>query len=177
MSDTDIVLKKRLSMKIDDLFFRAWYYLQLGWQVYFAIIFALINFITLMYAFVISDYEFLQIIFPNYLTFALIFSVSIFIICSCMGYRLFHSGERKAQIDVNFEINPYAIRRVANSEMMLNIFVILNNYFVKTEQKKIESKEISEFLDEINSIKEILEKRTMSNKLDLKIVKTETDEI
>ena len=77
MSDTDIVLKKRLSMKIDDLFFRAWYYLQLGWQVYFAIIFALINFITLMYAFVISDYEFLQIIFPNYLTFALIFSCKL----------------------------------------------------------------------------------------------------
>jgi hypothetical protein len=165
-------------MKIDDLFFRSWYYLQLGWQVYFAIIFALINFITLMYAFVINDYEFLQIIFPDYLTFALVFSLSIFTICSCMGYRLFHSGERRAQIDINFEINPYAIRRTANSEMMLNTYLIICNLLVLKNQQKDPSteKRINEYSEKLNSIRDIMENRTMRNKLDMKVIKTETDE-
>ena len=83
-----------------------------------------------MYAFVINDYQFLQIIFPNLLTFAIIFSVSIFTLCTCVGYRIFHSAERKAQIDINFEINPYAIRRTANSEMMLNTYLIISTLLV-----------------------------------------------
>ena len=166
-------------MKIVDKIFRSWYYLQLGWQVYFAIIFALINFITLMYAFVIDDYQFLQIIFPNYSTFAIIFSVSVFTLCTCVGYRIFHSAERKAQIDVNFEINPYAIRRTANSEMMLKTYLIISNLLVLKNQQKetIDEKRINKYSDELNSIKEIMEKRTMRNKLDMKIIKTETDEV
>ncbi len=166
-------------MKIVDKIFRSWYYLQLGWQVYFAIIFALINFITLMYAFVIDDYQFLQIIFPNYSTFAIIFSVSVFTLCTCIGYRIFHSAERKAQIDINFEINPYAIRRTANSEMMLKTYLIISNLLVLKNQQKetIDEKRINKYSDELNSIKEIMEKRTMRNKLDMKIIKTETDEV
>ena len=132
-----------------------------------------------MYAFVINDYQFLQIIFPNLLTFAIIFSVSIFTLCTCVGYRIFHSAERKAQIDINFEINPYAIRRTANSEMMLNTYLIISNLLVLKNQQKetIDEKRINKYSDELNSIKEIMEKRTMRNKLDMKIIKTETDEV
>lgn len=165
-------------MKIVDKIFRSWYYLQLGWQVYFAIIFALINFITLMYAFVINDYQFLQIIFPNLLTFAIIFSVSIFTLCTCVGYRIFHSAERKAQIDINFEINPYAIRRTANSEMMLNTYLIISNLLVLKNQQNDPSteKQINEYSEKLNSIRDIMENRTMRNKLDMKVIKTETNE-
>jgi hypothetical protein len=37
--------------------------------------------------------------------------------------------------------------------------------------------ELNKYSDELNSIKEIMEKRTMRNKLDMKIIKTETDEV
>ena len=165
-------------MKLGDKIFRSWYYLQLGWQLYFAIIFAFINFITVMYAFVIDDYQFLQIIFPNYFTFALIFSVSVFILCTCVGYRIFHSRERRAQIDINFEINPYAIRRTVNSEMILKTYVIMSNLLVLKNQQKesVDAKRIEEYMEELNSIKDIMKKRTMQNKLELKYIKTETQE-
>ena len=112
-------------------------------------------------------------------TFAIIFSVSVFTLCTCVGYRIFHSAERKAQIDINFEINPYAIRRTANSEMMLKTYLIISNLLVLKNQQKetIDEKRINKYSDELNSIKEIMEKRTMRNKLDMKIIKTETDEV
>ena len=165
-------------MKLGDKIFRSWYYLQLGWQLYFAIIFAFINFITVMYAFVIDDYQFLQIIFPNYFTFALIFSVSVFILCTCVGYRIFHSRERRAQIDINFEINPYAIRRTVNSEMILKTYVIMSNLLVLKNQQKesVDEKKIEEIIKQIRNIEEFSSKRTMSNKLDIKYIRTETQE-
>lgn len=148
----------------------------MGWQVYFSIIFAFINFITLMYAFVINDYEFLKNIFSSYIGFAMFFSIVVFSICAILGFKHFRSAARRAEIDVNYEANPYFARKTVNSEMILKTYLILSKLLIKMEKNEVEEKNIENFSEEIDSIKKILDSRTMSNKLDLKFIKTETEE-
>ena len=162
-------------MKVEDLFFRSWTYLRIGWLVYFYIIFAFVNLITLMYAFVISDFQFLKTIFSGYIEFAAILSIVVFSLCTIFGIRHFRSGARRSEIDINYETEPYFRRRNVNSEMLLKTYLILSKLLTKSKND-IESDEILSFEEEISSIKDMIEKRTISNKLDLDYIKTETQE-
>ena len=164
-------------MKIEDRVFRSWHYLQMGWQVYFSIIFAFINFITLMYTFIINDYEFLKNIFLSYVGFAIFFSMIVFTICAVLGFKHFKSAARRAEIDVNYETNRYFARKTVNSEMILKTYLILGKLLIKIKKYgDVQKNDIENFSEEINSIKNILNSRTMSNNLDIKYLKTQTEE-
>ena len=164
-------------MKVQDVIFRSWYYLQLGWQVYFSIIFAFVNIITLLYAFVISDLVILQNVFPSYTTFAIFISVLIPILCLIFGYKHIKSRARRAEVDIRYEVDPYQIRRTVNSQLILQTHLILNKLILKKKNsEKLTSDEYNSFSHEIETMKNLLHYRTMSNQMDLSYMKTETGE-
>ena len=164
-------------MKVLDVIFRSWYYLQLGWQMYFSIIFAFINIITVLYAFVISDLVILQNVFPSYTTFAIFISVLIPILCLIFGYKHIKSRARRAEVDIRYEVDPYQIRRTVNSQLILESHLILNKLILKKKNsEKLTSDEYNSFSHEIETMKNVLGSRTMLNKVDLSYMKTETGE-
>ena len=164
-------------MKVLDVIFRSWYYLQLGWQVYFSIIFAFVNIITVLYAFVVSDLVILQNVFPSYVTFAVFISILIPILCLIFGYKHIKSRARRAEVDIRYEVDPYQIRRTVNTQLMLQAHLILNKLiFKKKNSEKLTSDEYNSFSHEIETMKNLLHYRTMSNQMDLSYMKTETGE-
>ena len=164
-------------MKVLDVIFRSWYYLQLGWQMYFSIIFAFINIITVLYAFVVSDLVILQNIFPSYATFAIFISILIPILCVIFGYKHIKSRARRAEVDIRYEVDPYQIRRTVNSQLILESHLILNKLILKKKNsEKLTSDEYNSFSHEIETMKNVLGSRTMLNKVDLSYMKTETGE-
>ena len=164
-------------MKVLDVIFRSWYYLQLGWQMYFSIIFAFINIITVLYAFVVSDLVILQNVFPSYTTFAIFISVLIPILCLIFGYKHIKSRARRAEVDIRYEVDPYQIRRTVNTQLMLHVHLILNKLILKKKNsEKLTSDEYNSFSHEIETMKNLLHYRTMSNQMDLSYMKTETGE-
>ena len=164
-------------MKVLDVIFRSWYYLQLGWQVYFSIIFAFINIITVLYAFVISDLVILQNVFPSYATFAIFISIVIPILCVIFGYKHIKSRARRAEVDIRYEVDPYQIRRTVNSQLILQTHLILNKLILKKKNsEKLTSDEYNSFSHEIETMKNLLHYRTMSNQMDLSYMKTEARE-
>tara|TARA_B100001179_G_C18390978_1_gene317436 strand:+ start:34 stop:531 length:498 start_codon:yes stop_codon:yes gene_type:complete len=164
-------------MKVLDVIFRSWYYLQLGWQMYFSIIFAFINIITVLYAFVVSDLVILQNIFPSYASFAIFISILIPILCVIFGYKHIKSRARRAEVDIRYEVDPYQIRRTVNSQLILESHLILNKLILKKKNsEKLTSDEYNSFSHEIETMKNVLGSRTMLNKVDLSYMKTETGE-
>ena len=164
-------------MKVLDVIFRSWYYLQLGWQMYFSIIFAFINIITVLYAFVVSDLVILQNIFPSYASFAIFISILIPILCVIFGYKHIKSRARRAEVDIRYEVDPYQIRRTVNSQLILESHLILNKIILKKKNsEKLTSDEYNSFSHEIETMKNVLGSRTMLNKVDLSYMKTETGE-
>ena len=164
-------------MKVLDVIFRSWYYLQLGWQMYFSIIFAFINIITVLYAFVISDLVILQNVFPSYATFAIFISIVIPILCVIFGYKHIKSRARRAEVDIRYEVDPYQIRRTVNAQLILESHLILNKLILKKKNsEKLTSDEYNSFSHEIETMKNLLHYRTMSNQMDLSYMKTETGE-
>ena len=164
-------------MKVLDIIFRSWYYLQLGWQVYFSIIFAFVNIITVLYAFVVSDLVILQNIFPSYASFAIFISILIPILCVIFGYKHIKSRARRAEVDIRYEVDPYQIRRTVNSQLILESHLILNKLILKKKNsEKLTSDEYNSFSHEIETMKNVLGSRTMLNKVDLSYMKTETGE-
>ena len=164
-------------MKVLDVIFRSWYYLQLGWQMYFSIIFAFINIITVLYAFVVSDLVILENIFPSYASFAIFISILIPILCVIFGYKHIKSRARRAEVDIRYEVDPYQIRRTVNSQLILESHLILNKLILKKKNsEKLTSDEYNSFSHEIETMKNVLGSRTMLNKVDLSYMKTETGE-
>ena len=164
-------------MKVLDVIFRSWYYLQLGWQMYFSIIFAFINIITVLYAFVVSDLVILQNVFPSYVTFAVFISILIPILCLIFGYKHIKSRARRAEVDIRYEVDPYQIRRTVNSQLILQTHLILNKLILKKKNsEKLTSDEYNSFSHEIETMRNVLGSRTMLNKVDLSYMKTETGE-
>ena len=164
-------------MKVQDVIFRSWYYLQLGWQVYFSIIFAFVNIITVLYAFVVSDLVILQNIFPSYASFAIFISILIPILCVIFGYKHIKSRARRAEVDIRYEVDPYQIRRTVNSQLILESHLILNKLILKKKNsEKLTSDEYNSFSHEIETMRNVLGSRTMLNKVDLSYMKTETGE-
>jgi len=164
-------------MKVLDVIFRSWYYLQLGWQMYFSIIFAFINIITVLYAFVVSDLVILQNIFPSYASFAIFISILIPILCVIFGYKHIKSRARRAEVDIRYEVDPYQIRRTVNSQLILESHLILNKLILKKKNsEKLTSDEYNSFSHEIETMRNVLGSRTMLNKVDLSYMKTETGE-
>ena len=158
--------------------YRAWYYFRNGWSVYFAFIFAAINTLVITYYLAIERAPFLKEIFPSfgfYVIAAIGIGIPLLTIIGWVHWK--KSGARRAEVDVNYEANPYEARTMVNTEMVLKLSLQLSEILLKNQNKNT----ISE--NEINSIKSLIKeienhnsKRTFTNKMDIKYIRTETQE-
>ena len=165
-------------MKPSDLIFRAWYYFRNGWSLYFAFIFAAINTLTVTYFLAIENYPVLQSIFPSFLHYVVILSATAIPLLILIGYVHWKkSGARKAEIDINYEVDPYRARTLVNSELILKINLNLIQLTTKlVSDEKLSSTEIEKVKRLQNELETFIDKRTLKNKLDLKYIITETQE-
>ena len=87
------------------------------------------------------------------------------------------SGARKAEIDINYEVDPYRARILVNSEIILKINLNLIQLTTKlASNEKLTPDEIQKIKDLQNELVTFIDKRTLKNKRDLKYIKTETQE-
>ena len=137
----------------DSLGFRAWYYFRMGWSTYFAFIFAAINTLVVTYFLAIENYPSLKEVFPS-------FEVYIIIICSIgiplltiIGYTHFkRTKARKAEVDILIETNPYVLRTLVNSDMLVILNLKMLNLLQKLGEDKLtdeQKKEVKEINDEL----------------------------
>lgn len=165
-------------MKPGNLIFRSWYYFRNGWSLYFAFIFSAVNTLTVTYFLAIDNYPLLQAIFPSFTHYVILLSTIAIPLLITIGYVHWkRSGARKAEIDINYEVDPYRARTLVNSELILKI----NLNLIQLTTKIISNEKLSD--DEIKKIKTLqtdletfINERTLKNKLDLKYLKTETQE-
>lgn len=165
-------------MKVKDIGFRAWFYFRNGWSIYFAFILAAINTLTVTYYLAIEKAPLLKEIFPSFLYYVVLFvgiGVPLLILVGYVHWK--RSGARKSEIDINYEVDPYRARILVNSEMLLkinlNLIQLTTKLLTNVKLTEKESKEIEKLQ---NELVEFVNKRTFTNKLDLKYIKTETEE-
>tara|TARA_Y100000996_G_C22256841_1_gene534179 strand:+ start:112 stop:570 length:459 start_codon:yes stop_codon:yes gene_type:complete len=125
----------------------------MGWSTYFAFIFAAINTLTVTYYLAIENYPSLKAIFPS-------FEIYIIIICSIgiplltiIGYAHFkRTKARKAEVDVLIETNPYVLRTLVNSDMLVILNLKMLSLLQKIGEEKLtdeQKKEMKEINDEL----------------------------
>ena len=146
----------------DSVGFRAWYYFRMGWGTYFAFIFAAINTLTVTYYLAIENYPSLKEIFPSFEIYVMIL-VSIGIpLLVAVGYAHYkRTKARKAEVDILTETNPYIIRQMVNSELMIRLNLKMMERLIslskdgKTSQKELDELEIfhKEYLEIISKRK------------------------
>lgn len=166
-------------MKRRDVGFRAWFYFRNGWSIYFAFIFAAINTLTVTYFLAIERIPTLQLIFPSFLQYVIIvggIGVPLLITIGYIHWK--RSAARKAEIDIGYETDPYKARTLVNTEIVLKINIQLTELLVKLmSDTKLNEEELKKVITLQNEISNFLKKRTFKNKLDLKYIKTETEEV
>jgi hypothetical protein len=165
-------------MQGKDIGFRAWFYFRNGWSIYFAFIFAAINTLTVTYYLAIERAPLLREIFPTFLQYILIvggIGIPTLIIVGYAHWK--RSAARKAEIDIGYETDPYKARTLVNSEMLLKMNLHMMEMVMKLlNNTKLTDEEINEIKKSKNQISELINKRTFTNKLDLKFIKTESQE-
>jgi|TARA_B110000014_G_C20069118_1_gene557414 hypothetical protein len=165
-------------MKKTDGGYRAWYYFRNGWSVYFAFIFAAINTLIITYYLAIERAPFLKEIFPSfgfYVIAAIGLGIPLLTIIGWVHWK--KSGARRAEVDVNYEANPYEARTMVNTEMVLKLSLQLSEMLLKNQnQTNISEKEIDSIKNLIKDIEDHHNKRTFTNKMDIKYIRTETQE-
>lgn len=165
-------------MKKIDLGYRAWYYFRNGWSIYFAFVFGAVNTLVVTYYLAIERVPILKEIFPSFVYYVAIAVALGIPILTIIGYIHWKkSGARRAEVDVNYEANPYEARTMVNTEMVLKLSLQLADLVIKLQnQKQIPENEINDIIKQIKEIEDFSSKRTFSNKLDIKYIKTETQE-
>ena len=138
--------------------FRSWYYFRMGWATYFAFIFAAVNMLTVTYFLAIENYPSLKSIFPSFEIY-IIMAVSIGVpLLTLIGYAHFKRTQaRRAEVDINMETQPYQLRTLVNSEILvstnlkiLNILKIISEEKLSATQKEELSKLEKHLLDFVN---------------------------
>jgi len=165
-------------MNKQDVGFRAWFYFRNGWTLYFAFIFAAINTLTVTYFLAIERVPSLIVIFPSFIHYVVIVSSIGLPLLILIGYVHWkRSGARKAEIDISYEVDPYKARTLVNGEMLLKIN--FNLIFMMTKllnDEKLSKEELLEVKKSQDKISKFIDNRSFTNKLDLKYLKTESEE-
>jgi hypothetical protein len=153
-----------------NLGFRGWFYFRQGWSNYLTFFMGAINTLTITYFLAIERYPVLIAIFPNFIQYVLIAcSIGVPIIV-LVGYSHWKkTAARKAEVDIFYEVNPYFVRVLVNTEMMLQMNLKLNKHILKLQQgQKLSGEEINELSELQEKISEFTETRKFRSKDDMK---------
>ena len=145
----------------NDIISRSWYYFRIGWSTYFAFIFAAINTLTVTFYLAIENYPSLKAIFPSFEIYVLLIVSIGFPILIAIGYVHYkRSKARKAEVDILVETNPYIMRTLVNTDIVLILTLKLTEILKSVDDDNIPK----ESLDELTKIQNELEKFIKSRK-------------
>lgn len=156
-----------------NMFSRSWYYFRNGWATYFAFIFAAINTLTVTYYLAVERYPILQIVFPNFIQYVLIITIIGVPFLIFLGYIHYKKTSAfRSEVDIGYESNPYALRILINSELLLKLNLQLIDKIVRlSKEEKLSEEEIKELVSIENEIKNFSSQRNFKNKKDLEFFK------
>ncbi|TAK16879.1 MAG: hypothetical protein EPO37_07655 [Nitrosarchaeum sp.] len=139
-----------------NLLFRSWFYFRQGWSIYFAFIFAAINTMVTTYYLAIEKIPSLKEIFPSFALYVFTLSSIAIPILIVIGYiHVKRSQAYKAEIDVQFEVNPYFKKILLNSEEILRQQSIVSDILIKlAKNEKLTEKEFTNIMDIKNKLEE-----------------------
>ena len=149
--------------------FRSWFYFRTGWSMYFAFILSAVNTLTVTYYLAIERAQVLKDIFPSFLIYVVFFvliGVPILITVGIIHFK--KTSARKAEVDISIETNPYVIRNLVNSELIINLNVRLARIILDSEQgKKIDEEDLKTLQEVLNTTEDFLSNRTVAKERDL----------
>jgi len=153
--------------------FRAWYYFRMGWSTYFAFILAAINTLTVTYYLAIENYPTLKEIFPSFeIYIIIIISIGIPLLVTIGFVHYKRTSARKAEVDIGMETNPYQIRLLVNTELLLKLNMRLMKHMSDLQNgEKIDENNINELQKMHDEIQDFLEDRNVAKERDLDFFK------
>ena len=153
--------------------FRAWFYFRNGWGLYFAFIFAAINTLTVTYYLAIEKIPSLLEVFPTFLHYV---GISILIgipLLTTIGYIHYkRSPAYRSEATIGFETNPFVRRSLINSEINLELNLMILNLLSKlSNNEKLNEDELNKIKESKNLLDDFINKRTIKNNQDLEYLK------
>ena len=150
--------------------FRGWFYFRQGWANYFTFIMAATNTLVVTYYLAIERYPFLVSIFPTFVQYVLIIVAIGIPLLVFVGYAHWKkTSARKAEVDIFYEVNPYIMRVLVNTELMLKLNLKLSKLLAKSQQnEKLSDDEIKELSDLQKELLDFTSSRKFRNKDDWK---------
>ena len=153
--------------------FRGWFYFRMGWSTYFAFILAAINTLTVTFYLAIEKYPLLEFIFPTFIHYVVIIgSVGVPLLIT-IGYVHFkRSAARRAEMDVSYETNPYFVRTLTNTQVLVSLNMKLIEIILKLSiGEKLSKEEIANARKLQEELNDFISQRTFKNKMDLEFFK------
>ena len=155
----------------DDLISRSWYYFRIGWSTYFAFIFAAINTLTVTFYLIIENYPVLKSIFPTFEIYVIVFGLIGFPLLISIGYAHFkRTKARKAEVDIELETDPYRLRTLVNSDMILNLYIKYYSIFLHRYNNNITEQERNNSFELLNQVELFLKDRKLLSKHDTNFI-------
>ena len=153
--------------------FRGWFYFRQGWTTYFAFIFAALNTMVVTYYLAIENIPILKEIFPSFYIYFLIISSIGIPLLTFVGYVHFkRSKAYRAEADVQYESNPFALRVLINTEILVKLNLKLSENILKlSKNEKFSEKEIEEIKIITDELTKYVQERSYKNKLDQEFFK------
>ena len=154
-------------------FFRAWYYFRNGWSMYFAFIFAAINTLVVTYYLAIDKIPFLLDFFPtfsHYVAAAVLIGIPFLIIIGYVHFK--RSPAYRSEATIGFEVNPYLRRTLINSEINLELNLMILNLLSKlSNNEKLNEDELNKIQESRTVLNDFINKRSIKNNKDLEYLK------
>jgi len=158
-------------------FFRAWYYFRNGWSLYFAFIFAAINTLVVTYYLAIDKIPFLLDFFPSfghYVAVTVLLGVPILVIIGFVHFK--RSPAYRSEATIGFEVNPYMRRTLINSEINLELNLMILNLLSKlSNNEKLNEDELNKIQESRNVLNNFINERSIKNNKDLEYLKRLVD--
>ena len=154
-------------------FFRAWFYFRNGWSLYFAFIFAAINTLVVTYYLAIDKIPFLFDFFPSfghYVAVAVCLGIPILVIIGFIHFK--RSPAYRSESTINIEVNPFVRRSLINSEINLELNLIILNLLSKlSNNEKLSEDEFNTIQKSKKELDDFIDKRSIKNNKDLEYLK------
>ena len=153
--------------------FRAWFYFRNGWSLYFAFIFAAINTLTVTYYLAINQIPFLLNFFPtfsHYVVAAILGGIPFLVLIGYLHFKKSHAY--RSDVTISTESNPFARRALINSELNLELNLMILNLLSKLSNgEKLNQDEVNIIQESKNTINDFINKRSIKNNKDLEYLK------
>lgn len=151
-----------------DVISRFWFYFRIGWLIYFSIILAAINTLVVTFYLAIENYPSLKAIFPTFEIYVILIVSIAFPILIAFGYVHYkRSKARKAEVDITIETNPYLMRTLVNTDIVLTLTLKLTEVLKSVDDDNIPKESLEELTKIHNELEEFTKSRKFRSNKDL----------